>query len=199
MEQAKLDARIKRSRQLMQEALVSLIEEKGYEELTVRDITERAALNRSTFYLHYRDKEDLLYKTAQEVLQELGQCFHDSTGIPPQPNEPTAAQLHLFEHVAHHADFYRVMLSERGFPRFHTHMENVMRKCFSQAIDRLHLATKNWKVPYDFFVNYISAAHMGLIMWWLQNDMPYTAKYMATQLTHLTASTAKSMGELPSR
>lgn len=58
----KLDPRVVRTRQQLREALVSLIEEKGFDALTVQDITDRAELNRATFYLHYQDKQELLVK-----------------------------------------------------------------------------------------------------------------------------------------
>lgn len=67
----KLDPRVRRTRQLLRDALVALIDEQGYEKITVQDITQRATLNRATFYLHYRDKLDLLYQSSAEILQEL--------------------------------------------------------------------------------------------------------------------------------
>ncbi len=54
------DLRIRRSRQWLHEALISLIEEKSYDEISITDITERANLSRNTFYLHYKSKEELL-------------------------------------------------------------------------------------------------------------------------------------------
>ena len=56
------DLRIKRTQRAIKDAFYSLVEEKGFEHITVKDITERAMISRNTFYLHYEDKYDLLNK-----------------------------------------------------------------------------------------------------------------------------------------
>jgi AcrR family transcriptional regulator len=189
--EAKLDARIKRSRQLLREALVSLIEEKGYERLTVRDITERATVNRSTFYQHYRDKEDLLRLTGEEVFEELRSSFEENEKVP-EERDTSPTLVRMFEHFAQNGDFYRVMLSEQGFPHFQFYLEKVMRDILLQRKDHLQ-PQGEWAVPFDFFLHYISSANTGMVAWWLRNDMPYSPKYMATQLTRLIRSTAQAL------
>jgi AcrR family transcriptional regulator len=65
------DRRIVRTKRLIRDALTELMEEKGFEGLTVRDLTEKADINRGTFYLHYQDKYDLLEKSEAEILTEI--------------------------------------------------------------------------------------------------------------------------------
>jgi len=60
-----VDLRIRRTRLALREALLALIEEKGFETLIVQDIADRAMINRVTFYKHYRDKYDLLEQIMQ--------------------------------------------------------------------------------------------------------------------------------------
>lgn len=60
MSDKQLDRRVRRTRRALQDSLTSLILEKGYDAVTVEDITDRADLGRTTFYLHYKDKEELL-------------------------------------------------------------------------------------------------------------------------------------------
>ena len=61
----KLDPRVERTQEALSAALMALIEEKGYDAISVQDITERSRLNRATFYLHYKDKQDLLIRTSE--------------------------------------------------------------------------------------------------------------------------------------
>ena len=61
------DLRIQRTRKLLQEAFIALTVEKGFAAITVRDITQRARVNRSTFYRHYLDKYDLLEQYMNEL------------------------------------------------------------------------------------------------------------------------------------
>ncbi len=66
----KLDPRVKRTRLLLEQAFIKLIEEKGFQAVTVQDITERAGVNRATFYAHFTDKYDLLDKSIRKGFME---------------------------------------------------------------------------------------------------------------------------------
>ncbi|EEL70861.1 hypothetical protein IGA_00005 [Bacillus cereus HuA3-9] len=59
MKSAYTDLRVARTKEAIRDALTELINEKGFDSITVKDITARANINRGTFYLHYRDKYDL--------------------------------------------------------------------------------------------------------------------------------------------
>ncbi|MED4727164.1 TetR/AcrR family transcriptional regulator [Aneurinibacillus migulanus] len=187
----KLDPRVKRSRQLLRDALVALIPEKGYDAITVQDITELATLNRATFYLHYRDKHDLMRQSIDEILNDLLESISpfstenadddfDFTSDKPHPTF-----IHLFEQIAQHEAFYRVMLGEKGMPHFTSRLMEVIAAFISKGITIVQPDDKQLTVPRDILIRYISAAFLGVIIWWLENDMPYTPKYMATQLMRL--------------
>src|SRR6266700_8161509 len=98
------DLRVRRTRKLLQQAFIELTVEKGFAALTVRDITERAMVNRSTFYRHYLDKYDLLEQYMNEI-------YELTDGASPGP-------LNLLKHIQQFADFYRVMLGAKGDPLF---------------------------------------------------------------------------------
>jgi AcrR family transcriptional regulator len=65
------DRRIGRTRRALKEALTALVLEKGYDSLTVEELTQRADLSRTTFYLHYRDKEQLLLESVDVMVNDL--------------------------------------------------------------------------------------------------------------------------------
>ena len=124
----KLDPRVVRTRQQLGEALVALIEEKGFDALTVQDITDRAELNRATFYLHYRDKQDLLEQSLRDAIDELITdigASADEQGQLLMEESPRPIKA-VFDHVAQHAEFYRVMLSAEGVPAFSAGIRDYM-------------------------------------------------------------------------
>ncbi|MEJ2354006.1 MAG: TetR/AcrR family transcriptional regulator, partial [Anaerolineales bacterium] len=71
MKKERVDRRVQRTRQLLNDALMSLIVEKGYDSITVQNIIDRANLGRSTFYAHYQDKDDLLLSGIEDVVHSL--------------------------------------------------------------------------------------------------------------------------------
>lgn len=182
----KLDPRVIRTRSVLRDALMSLIREMGYDTITVQHITDRARLNRATFYLHYRDKQDLLVHIIKDVLQELTETPHYLQMT--EPANTRALFTYYFDHVSKHAAFYRVMLQEASVSPYvqemQNHLEAIARRwLFSGRIDMTTLLT-----PPELFISFIGAAYFNVIKWWVTNDQPYSSTYMAAQFMRLTLS-----------
>ena len=190
------DRRVERTRTALKHALYELIDEKGYDQVTVEEITERANLGRATFYLHYRDKEDLLL---EDVINLVDQMVEETTGMPwlrwrqasdgsvPMPNRPPPMVL-VFQHVAENAEHYRIILRGQGS---YTVGER-LREIIIQAIKDVGLVRSQEgfpegeiQVPLDVIANYYTGSVMGLVSWWLENDMPYPPAQMAEYFQRL--------------
>ncbi|MCI0521242.1 MAG: TetR/AcrR family transcriptional regulator [Chloroflexi bacterium] len=198
----KLDRRIYRTRRQLQEALFSIILEKGFEAVTVEEITSRADLGRTTFYLHYRDKEDLLMASIGELVNELIDQMSNltladwnmesgeaTTSIAPVSTLP-------FHHVAQNARLYKIILRGEGTYTVLRRLHEIIVNASSQLITRLAEREKlnlNPAMSMDVFMNYIAGAWMGLIGWWLENDMPYSPEEMASMFQKLTMRGASGM------
>jgi AcrR family transcriptional regulator len=129
--EAQTDLRIRRTHHFLQEAMIELITEKGFEAITVGDIAERAMINRATFYRHYQDKYDLVAKIFEEAANHLvtdTKPLHK--GSDPGEKEENLREIwnQFFEHVAQHARLYRAMLGKNGSPWFAARMrEHITR------------------------------------------------------------------------
>ena len=82
-----VDRRVRRTRKQLRECLVTLLKQKKVQDITVRELTELADLNRGTFYLHYKDVFDLLEKTESELLDNFNQLVmkHDAEELKKHP------------------------------------------------------------------------------------------------------------------
>src|SRR5512133_2571769 len=110
-----MDRRVIRTRQALREALLSLMDEKDYNHITVEEITERANMGRTTFYLHYRDKEDLLLDEFADLIHELtDQVAHMPLAEWQDQNAPQPPILMIFQHVAANEKLYRFITSGQG-------------------------------------------------------------------------------------
>src|SRR5215218_9787371 len=96
MQEKITDRRIQRTRQLLLDALSALILEKGYEAMTVQDVIDRANIGRSTFYVHFQDKEDLLLKGVETLWSALEQHLREA--VPVEENIWNVS-LSMFEHA----------------------------------------------------------------------------------------------------
>lgn len=184
------DPRIKRTLQAISQAIISLMDEKGFDQTTVRDITIRADINRATFYLHYKDKYDLLEKVVDERIEEFSTSFQLPEGFEvddfiKNADTPPHSFIRQFEHIASHSHFYKVMLGINGLPSLSKRMETIIRDSLYHRSIIAQPHDNQVMVPRDIVVRYVTSAHLGVIMHWLEHDMPYTPKYMATQLIRL--------------
>lgn len=190
MAQNAKDLRVQRTQKLLQKALIELTSEKGLANVTVRDLTERAKVNRSTFYRNYLDKYDLLGQYLEELYalidSQEGEDY--SADMPVQPTGILPDGLvSLLRHIQMNADFYRVMLSEKGDPafcaqRFRQHIE----KGIKQMLPGEAVRGDPGKPPVDLIVSYLLHAGVGSIVWWLENDQPSTPEQMAVWLKQLS-------------
>lgn len=196
----KTDRRVIRTRRLLRDALFALILEKGFDAVTIEEITGRADLGRTTFYLHYRDKEDLLLQSIGELVDDL---IDRMTRLPQEEWElqidasspaPSPAILLPFQHVAEHARLYRIILRGEGTYTVSRRLREIIVQA-SGAIAGMLLGKERMEslhpqVPMEIFLNYLAGAWLGLITWWLENEMPYSQEQMALMFQKMIISGA---------
>lgn len=185
-----IDPRVKRTRKLLRDALMQLIPEKGYNTITIQDITDRATLNRATFYLHYRDKDDLLYQGMHEILDEL--TLNQPVPVAEQgrltAKESVDVILGDYEHIAENADFYRVMLGKQGVAEFSLKLQDYIRETTERRLKLALGELPSGPVSNELVLQFIASGFVGVIRWWLESGMPFPPEEMASQLVQLYAS-----------
>ncbi len=184
------DLRVRRTRKLLQKALLEVASEKGFSHVTVRDITERAMVNRATFYRHYQDKYDLL----THYMEELSELIDSDKGEESLGNQiaqslenPHPGLVNLLRHMQANADFYRVMLGKKGDPTFCAQtFRGYIEQGYRRMLSSQDMHTDSSHPPIDLMVSYILNAGIGAIVWWLENDQPASPEQMATWLYQLS-------------
>lgn len=161
------DRRVRRTQHLLAEALIALTLEKGYEAVTIRDITERADVGYATFFRHYRDKDELLQDVVDVVLTELTDMFSaKQTHL-----DPVMVGVLLFRYVQERSEVIRVLL------RSHVLLDHVV-EIAAENVLREHTPASESPVPPEIAAYHIITASMSLIRWWLAHDMPYSPEKM---------------------
>jgi AcrR family transcriptional regulator len=181
------DRRVRRTRRLLREALLALIVEKGYDHVTVQDVLDRADVGRATFYAHFTDKDDLLVSGLVELrdsLRERLATMVRNEGAPVHAH-PDLTQV-LFEHAANHRQLYRALVGKRGggvvLTRAREELAGLLREHFEEAA-----TVRRWEptVPSEVMVQFLVSALLGLLTWWLDNQMPYTPDEMGASFWEL--------------
>ena len=176
----KPDRRIERTRQLLSTALMDLIIERGYDTITIQDITDRANVSRATFYLHFKDKDELLYKSMTTIYDALVESHKGLMPIDVTEDDYEAAKCDDgdFQHVAEYADFYRVMLSSKGSMEFTLRVMSYLTQVMTPNL-AARLEGGEAKVPVEMMAAFLAGAQVGVTKWWLENDMKYSPQEVA--------------------
>ncbi len=182
------DPRVQRTRKLIQEALIELTDECGFDSVTVGDIAKRATVNRATFYRHYQDKYDLLEHIFQEAISQFG------TGLGPpgqvakaiNPEDPPERWVQLFEHFAEHERLYRPLLGGKGSSWFVTKMRDYFISLLDEReqqraqLPPFRGQTFKSKMPRKVAMTLISNMLISTVAWWLESRRQYSARQMAS-------------------
>jgi len=202
MADKKVDRRINRTRRALREAMLSLILEKGYDAVTVDEIAVRADVSRSTFYLHYRDKEDILLENLEAIVDDLLVQFN---GLPllawKTPSDSDTLDhltpiLLVFKHAGENIDLYRILLRGEGASRIQTHMRQII---ITTVINHLREKvmdegiTFQPVIPLEVFANFFAGSLLGMITWWLENELPYPPEEMAAMFQRLVYPGAREV------
>src|SRR5258707_13471568 len=103
--------RVRRTQKLLREALIALIEEQGFEAITVGQLTERAMISRAAFYRNYQDKYDLVEQIFEEAMGTLFRAIGELG-----QEHPADVWVRFFDHIAQYDRLYRALLGKKGSP-----------------------------------------------------------------------------------
>ncbi|MED1469834.1 TetR/AcrR family transcriptional regulator [Bacillus salipaludis] len=194
------DRRIAKTRQIIYETFISLISEKEFTQISIKDITHQANISRSTFYSHYQDKYDLLDKTIQEKLSELNELLmkskSDYMNYESNIDIPDPYFVTFFEHLAKNNKFYHIMFTKMDSSEFLSKMFEVIRESFYIRVSSMEKDQK-LLVPLEILLDYSSSSILGITKVWVESNMIYASHYMALQLTRLAImGLYKTMGKM---
>lgn len=163
------DRRIKRTRSALCQALITLSQEKGYDNITVQDILDTANVGRSTFYAHYLNKDHLLLSGMPEKITEYIQ-LEAGTLIPSVSG--------IFEHMQMAFPFFKALLGTDGAKVGLARGRQIIHKKVVNHLAELEAAGHQLSAPAAVTAEFLVGALISMMSWWLDNNMPHTPKEM---------------------
>ena len=177
-----VDRRVRKTRRQLRECLITLLKEKKVQDITVRELTDMADLNRGTFYLHYKDVFDLLEKTEAELQEDFNQLVrkHDAVDLKQRPAE---IFNEIYTLVYENADLIEILLGENGDLNFVNRLKQLIReKCLK---DWMEVFRSGNAAAFDAFFSFIVSGCIGLVQYWLQTGLKETPEQMAKLTEHI--------------
>ncbi|GCF11601.1 TetR/AcrR family transcriptional regulator [Dictyobacter arantiisoli] len=190
MTQNSANLRVRRMQKLLREALLDLIEERGFDALTVSEIIERAMVSRTAFYRHYQDKYDLV----EQIFEEAMSALLNAVGELGQEH-PAEIWVTFFEHIAVYARLYRALLGSKGSPWFVRRMRAALSGLIKERGRHPHGPDTSSYLSHgfsnEFVPDLVSAMFVETITWWLEHERPYTPREIATKVALLASALFK--------
>lgn len=184
------DRRAVRTKKMIRTALSELIEEKGFNNISITDLTRRADINRGTFYLHYTDKYDLLEQVENELIEEIQEQTKNLDFIPPLNleaiNEPLAFIIKLFQYFKENAALLKAILGSKGDPLFRQKIKKIIETNLFEKRMIKKIMKENMLISEEYFTAYLLSAHLGVVEQWLESGMKTPMEEMALILTRLS-------------
>jgi AcrR family transcriptional regulator len=175
----KADRRVARSQQLLRTALLALIQEKGFETLTVQEIIDRANVGRATFYAHFDSKEDLLVSGFEDLRASLKQRQAEALARAGTGDERILAfSFETFAHVDEYRAVAKAMLGKQSGAAVQRILHKLLADLIRDEVNSSVPRTNARAVPYEALVQFIAGALLGLLTWWLEEKKPLPVKAM---------------------
>ncbi len=197
------DPRTRRSRSALEAALRELIAERELHQISVSDLTKRAGVDRSTFYEHYADVDDLAATACTAVFDELVASVsmaadrqHVDVDDEEMKRDRSTELTLMFAHVAEQAPLYRALLGTHGSARVINHLLRRIMIAAHNGRSRSDIEVPPHTdypalIPHDPFAAFVSGAVIGTIIDWLHRDCPGTPEQMSAAIwPHLRSSAA---------
>jgi AcrR family transcriptional regulator len=175
------DPRTTRSRALLQKALIELITEKNFASLTIQEVTARAGLNRSTFYLHYMGIHELLEDCVKDLFGSMrSEIYSRVERVKPLKMEDYEPFVEcVFQHLKQNFRFYRAMLGKNGDSYFRSLFQNLLAELIFEPMRGEYPSD----IESDLILRFFTEGFTGIAAWWLESEHPIATKEAARLVT----------------
>lgn len=162
----KTDPRVRRTRRILRDALVSLILEKDYASISIKEITDRAEVAYITFFRHYDSKDELLMEMLEDGLTELLRHIQALADKSEDPTSEVEGRF-IFEYINQKSDLFRILLKSQSVTRIRKLVVKNISTIFQNSCASLRRPSS--QIPANIAGNHIATSLLAMIEWWLEN------------------------------
>jgi AcrR family transcriptional regulator len=187
------DRRVQRTHQLLQTALIALIQEKGYEALTVQNIIDRANIGRATFYAHFDSKEDLLVSRLDGLRTSLQTRQRQARQTSRSEDRMFAYSREMFVHVDEHRTVFRAMVGKRSGAIIQQLFHKMLVDLVREDVKAIAPAKPTGAMPQEAVAQLIAGGLFGLILWWVDGPAKLSVDEIDSLFRRLAMPALKAM------
>lgn len=186
----KVDLRILRTKKMIFAAFMQLVEEEGFDAVTIQEIADKAMINRTTFYAHFKDKQDLYDQIFTTSMVPFLKILDGETISGNQIKLKTVTSLltRLFTEIKANRQFYMLALDGANAMRLSELLHDLLAQHYAEIFDQLLITHNQKKIPTDFIISYMTSIFIGTVNWWVRADSDFSPEHMAKLVIQLVAN-----------
>lgn len=169
----KIDLRVKRTNKMILEAFFKLVEEKGYDSVTIQDIADEAMINRATFYSHFKDKQDLyekIFDLAVEVFTSVLDLEQLVIGQRIKVKQIEFLLTQIYINIRKNKKFFLTIMDGSSNELLRKKLASIIYEKYKDIFLQLRITENDIEVPMDFIIEYMTSIFVGTLHWWITSD-----------------------------
>lgn len=174
---SKVDRRVLKTQESLKKALIELMTEKSFDDITIRDLADRANVNRGTIYLHYLDKFDLLDRLIDEHINVLRVMCEEAAEM---ELDYVESNVGWFEYFESNYSFFSTMLASSQASYFRRRFLELLMEEIKIDIDTTKVI--NRELNEEVILQFVVTSFVGTVEWWITKEMPLPPRIIAEQL-----------------
>lgn len=187
----KQDLRVIRTRKMIVEAFIKLVQKNGLDDLTVQEIADEAMINRATFYAHFKDKQDLYHYVFSFALDSIKKVLSVEILTADHKVDISNVETMLtqfFKLAQDNRGFFKILTSSKNRVNLTGTLENVLSERYAEIFDNLEIKQGQTLIPTSFIIDYMTSIFVGTLHWWLNNNSDFAPEHMARLVIQLIAN-----------
>lgn len=174
----KNDLRAKRTNKMIINAFIYLMETNDYNDITIQDIANEAMISRSTFYAHFRDKQDLYNHIFKQIHSAFiialspDQLVHNNCI---KVSKIEMVLTNFFEQIQANQKFFFLIMNTYGIETIRKIIAEIIEVKYAHILKFLKIKEYNFEVSSNFFIEYLSSVFVGTLAWWITNKTSMSA------------------------
>jgi len=187
----KTDLRVKRTHKMIIDAFFVLVEEKGYDNVTIQDIADEAMINRATFYAHFKDKQDLYEKIFDFAIDAFTSVldsdpFVTGNRIKVKQIEHLLTQIYIKIHK--NKKFFLTIMDGSSNELLRKRLAEIIYEKYADIFAKLRITENDIDVPIDFIIEYMTSIFTGTLHWWITSDTDMSPNHLARLVIKLVGN-----------
>ena len=187
----KTDLRVLRTHKMIIDAFFHLVEEKGYDCVTIQDIADEAMINRATFYAHFKDKQDLYEQIFDFAINAFTSVIDTEQIIVSnriKVKQIEALLTNIYVNIHKNKNFFLTIMDGSSNELLRKNLAVIIYEKYADIFSKLKITENDIEVPIDFIIEYMTSIFVGTLHWWITSDTDMSPNHLARLVIKLVGN-----------